>query len=301
MNSAVTEVEVSGKKESSSSAVSWGPIIAGAFAASTLTVVLMLVGSGLGLTMVSPWTGASASAVTFAVSAAVWLVVVQWLSAGLSGYLTGRLRAKWVGIDEVTFRDTAHGFLAWALATLLVAGVFGSALSATIGAGVQAASNVASGAAAGATSAAASAATGPTDNNSVGYFVDTLFRPPDAGATATAGQNDAVATAQASRILVASAARGEVSTDDKAYLAKLVASRTGLSEADAAKRVDTVLAAVDDAKNKAKAAADTARKASATFALVGALSMIVGAFIASVAAALGGKQRDEDEALFVRG
>ncbi|TIW23241.1 MAG: hypothetical protein E5V65_01765 [Mesorhizobium sp.] len=303
MNSAVTEVEVSGKKESSLSAVSWGPIIAGAFAASTLTVVLMLVGSGLGLTMVSPWTGASASAVTFAVSAAVWLVVVQWLSAGLGGYLTGRLRAKWVGIhdDEVTFRDTAHGFLAWALATLLVAGVFGSALSATIGAGVQAVSNVASGAAAGATSAAASAATGPTDNNSVGYFVDTLFRPADPGAAATAGQNDAAATAQASRILVASAARGGVSADDKAYLAKLVASRTGLSEADAAKRVDTVLAAVDDAKNKAKTAVDTARKASATFALVGALSMIVGAFIASVAAALGGKQRDEDEALFVRG
>ncbi|MDX8450861.1 hypothetical protein [Mesorhizobium captivum] len=303
MNSAVTEVELSGKKESSSSAVSWGPIIAGAFAASTLTVILMLIGSGLGLTLVSPWTGASASATTFAVSAAAWLVVVQWLSAGLGGYLTGRLRTKWVGIhdDEVYFRDTAHGFLAWAVATLLVAGVFGSALSATVGAGVQAASNVAAGAAVGASSAATNAAGGATDNNSMGYFVDTLFRPADTGTVAATGQNDAAATAQATRILVASAAKGEVSADDKAYLAKLVASRTGLSEADAAKRVDTVLAAVDDAKNKAKAAADTARKASATFALAGAVSMIVGAFIASVAAALGGKQRDEDEALFVRG
>jgi hypothetical protein len=299
MNSAVTDVEVSGAVESSSSAVNWGPIVAGAFAASTLTVILMLIGSGLGLTMVSPWTGASASVTIFAVSAAVWLVVVQWLSAGLGGYLTGRLRTKWVGIhdDEVTFRDTAHGFLAWALATLLVAGVFGSALSATIGAGVQAVSNVAAGAASGASSAAVG---GTTDNNSLGYFVDTLFRPADTGAVAATGQNDAGATAQATRILVASAAKGEVSADDKAYLAKLVASRTGLSEADAAKRVDTVIAGVDDAKNKAKAAADTARKASATFALVGALSMIVGAFIASVAAALGGKQRDEDEALFIR-
>ncbi|AZO71274.1 MAG: hypothetical protein E5V92_04535 [Mesorhizobium sp.] len=303
MNPAVTEVEVSGKKESSSPAVSWGPIVAGAFAASTLTVILMLIGSGLGLTMVSPWTGASASATTFAVSAAVWLVVVQWLSAGLGGYLTGRLRTKWVGIhdDEVYFRDTAHGFLAWAVATLLVAGVLGSALSATVGAGVQAASNVAAGAAAGASSAATNAAAGTTDNNSLGYFVDTLFRPAETGTVAATGQNDAAVTAQATRILVASAAKGEVSAEDKAYLVKLVASRTGLSEADAAKRVDTVLAAVDDAKNKAKAAADTARKASATFALVGALSMIVGAFIASVAAALGGKQRDEDEALFVRG
>ncbi|MDG4882768.1 hypothetical protein [Mesorhizobium sp. WSM4884] len=301
MNSAVSEVAVSDLAESSSSAVSWGPIIAGAFAASTLTIILMLTGSGLGLTMVSPWTGSSASPTTFAVSAAVWLVVVQWLSAGLGGYLTGRLRTKWVGIhdDEVTFRDTAHGFLGWALATLLVASVFGSALSATIGAGVQVASNIASGAAASATSAAANSTGGAaTDGNVLGYFVDTLFRPNDMN---TAGQNDAGATAQATRILAASAAKGEVSADDKAYLAKLVASRTGLSEADAAKRVDTVITGVDDAKNKAKAAADTARKASATFALVGALSMVVGAFIASVAAALGGRQRDEDEALFVRG
>ncbi|CDX40068.1 conserved membrane hypothetical protein [Mesorhizobium sp. SOD10] len=301
MNPAVTDVELSGATESSSSAVSWGPIVAGAFAAATLTVVLMLIGSGLGLTMVSPWTGASASATTFAVSAAVWLIVVQWLSAGLGGYLTGRLRTKWVGIhdNEVYFRDTAHGFLAWALATLLVAGVFGSALSATIGAGVQAGANVAAGAAAGASSAAANDAAA-TDNNTLGYFVDQLFRPADTGTVAPAGQNDVGTTAQATRILVASAAKGEVSADDKAYLAKLVASRTGLSQADAAKRVDTVLAGVEDAKNKAKAAADTVRKAGATFALVGALSMIVGAFIASVAGALGGRQRDEDEALFVR-
>jgi len=302
MSSAVTDVELSGVTESSSSAVSWGPIVAGAFAAATLTVVLMLIGSGLGLTMISPWTGASASATTFAVSAAVWLIVVQWLSAGLGGYLTGRLRTKWVGIhdNEVYFRDTAHGFLAWALATLLVAGVFGSALSAAIGAGVQAGSNVAAGAAAGASSAAANGAGAP-DNNTLGYFVDQLFRPADTGTVAPAGQNDASTAAQTTRILVASAAKGEVSADDKAYLAKLVASRTGLSQADAAKRVDTVLAGVEDAKNKAKAAADTARKASATLALVGALSMIVGAFIASVAGALGGRQRDEDEALFVRG
>ncbi|WFP62188.1 hypothetical protein [Mesorhizobium sp. WSM4904] len=303
MVSPVTDVEVSGARESSLSAVSWGPIVAGAFAASTLTVILMLIGSGLGLTMVSPWTGASASAATFAVSAAVWLVVVQWLSSGLGGYLAGRLRTKWVGIhdDEVYFRDTAHGFLAWALATLLVAGVLGSALSATVGAGVQAASNVASGAAAGATSAATNAASGTTDGNTLGYFVDTLFRPADTSTVAPAGQNDAGVTAQASRILVASAARGEVSAEDKTYLAKLVASRAGLSQADAEKRVDSVLAGMEDAKNKAKAVADTARKASATFALVGALSMIVGAFIASIAAVLGGKQRDEDEARFVRG
>lgn len=228
MQSTLVAADVSAPTESSSSAVRWGPIIAGAFAASTLTFILMLLGSGLGLSMVSPWSGSGASVTTFAASTAVWLVVVQWLSSGVGGYLAGRLRTKWVGIhtDEVFFRDTAHGFLAWALATLLVAGVLGSALSAALGSGVQAASTVASGAAMGA-SAGASANAGGAADNMTSYFVDSLFRPADPNKLAAANpQSDAAAAAQASRILVASAAAGDVSADDSAYLAQLVAART---------------------------------------------------------------------------
>src|SRR6478736_885812 len=156
MQSTLSAVEIPASTESSATAVSWGPIIAGAFAASTLTFILMLLGSGLGLSMVSPWSGSGASATTFAVSTAVWLVVVQWLSSGVGGYLAGRLRTKWVDIhtDEVFFRDTAHGLLAWAVATLLVVGVLGSALTSVLGSGVQAASTVASGAAMGASAGA---------------------------------------------------------------------------------------------------------------------------------------------------
>lgn len=295
--------EDSAPTESSSSAVSWEPIIAGAFAASTLTFILMLLGSGLGLSIVSPWSGAGASATTFAVSTAVWLVVVQWLSSGVGGYLTGRLRTKWVGVhtDETYFRDTAHGFLAWALATLLVAGVLGSALSAALSSGVQAVSTVAAGAATGASAGAATKGGGAFDSTS--YYVDALFRPADLTKLAAANpESDAAATAQASRILLASAANGgEVTADDSAYLTQLVASRTGLSEADAKARVDTMIAKVKDTKIKAKQAADTARKATATFALVGALSMVIGAFISSVAALLGGRQRDDEEAIFRAG
>ncbi|MBZ9988148.1 hypothetical protein LB572_13700 [Mesorhizobium sp. BH1-1-5] len=287
--------------EASSSAVSWGPIIAGALAVSTLTVILMLVGAGLGLSFISPWSGSNPSPTATAVAAGVWLVIVQWLSSGVGGYLAGRLRTKWVSVhtDEVYFRDTAHGFLAWALATLLVAGVFSSALSSIVGAGVQAASTVASGAAMG---ASAGAAAGNPATDTLGYYVDQLFRPTDSGAAVVAGnQTQNAAVGEVSRILVASAASGQVSAEDKAYLGRVVASRTGLSQADATKRVDTVLAGIEEAKNKAKAAADKARKASATSALIGALSMIIGAFIASVAATIGGRQRDEEEALFLRG
>ncbi|CAN7179916.1 hypothetical protein [Mesorhizobium caraganae] len=302
MQPTVSAIDLSASEESSATAVSWGPIIAGAFAASTLTFILMLLGSGLGLTMVSPWSGSGASLTTFAVSGAIWLIIVQWLSSGVGGYLAGRLRTKWVGVhtDEVYFRDTAHGFLAWALATLLVVGVLGSALSSVLGSGVQAASTVASGAAMGA-SAGASANAGPASaDNATSYLVDSLFRPADATKLAAANpDSDAAAVGQASRILIASAAAGEISADDKTYLSQLVAARTGLSEADAKARVDALVAKVEDAKVKAKQAADTARKGSATFALLGALSLVIGAFIASAAAALGGRQRDDEEAVFL--
>jgi len=302
MQSTLSAVDVSASTESSATAVSWGPIIAGAFAASTLTFILMLLGSGLGLTMISPWSGSGASAATFAVSTAVWLVIVQWLSSGVGGYLAGRLRTKWVGIhtDEVYFRDTAHGFLAWALATLLIVGVLGSALSAAIGSGVQAVSTVASGAAMGASVGASANAGSASTDSATSYLVDSLFRPADpAKAAATNHGDEAAATGQASRILIASAAAGEMSADDKTYLSQLVAARTGLAEADAKARVDAMVAKVEDAKVKAKQAADTARKGSATFALLGALSLVIGAFIASAAAALGGRQRDEEEAVFL--
>lgn len=301
MSATYSATDASASVESSSSAVSWGPIIAGAFAAATLTFVLMLVGSGLGLTMVSPWSHEGASVTTFAVSTAIWLVVVQWLSSGLGGYLTGRLRTKWVGIPtgETLFRDTAHGFMAWAVATLLVVSVLGSALTSTIGAGVQAASTVASGAALGA-SAGASANAGPGATDATSYFVDALFRPSDPAKLATPGaEGDAAAAAQASRILVSSAAAGQVSAEDRAYLGQLVEARTGLSQADATARVNAVLGQINAAKAKAQQAADTARKAGATFALLSALSLMIGAFIACVASALGGRQRDDEETLYL--
>ena len=206
--------------------------------------------------MVSPWSGSGASVTTFAVSTAIWLIIVQWLSSGVGGYLAGRLRTKWVGIhtDEVYFRDTAHGFLAWALATLLVVGVLGSALSAALGSGVQAVSTVASGAAMGASAGASANAGGASTDNATSYLVDSLFRPADASKLAAANpDSDAAAVGQASRILIASAAAGEISADDKTYLSQLVAARTGLSEADAKARVDALVAKVEDAKVKAQA------------------------------------------------
>lgn len=109
--------------ESSASAVEWAAIIGGALGAVGISIILFTLGSGVGLSTVSPWSWSNPSPTTFGTVAGIWLIVTQWLASALGGYLTGRLRTKWVGIrtDEVFFRDTAHGFLAWALATVLVA------------------------------------------------------------------------------------------------------------------------------------------------------------------------------------
>lgn len=282
--------------ESSSSAVSWSAIIAGAVSAAALSVLLMLLGTGLGLTMVSPWGNQGAGITTFAVSVAIWMIVTQWLSSALGGYMTGRLRARWVGVhtDETFFRDTAHGLLAWALATLLVVSMASTSLTSALGTGVQAASHVASGAALGASSGAAARSDEGTVNNATSYFVDSLFRPNDPTRLATPGaEGDAAAAAQASRILITSATTGEMASADQTYLVQLVSARTGLSEADATARVNTVLAQVTQTKTKAQQAADAARKAGIAFSLMAALSLAIGAFIASAAAALGGRLRDE--------
>jgi hypothetical protein len=104
-------------------AVSWAAIIGGAVGAVAITLLLVALGSGIGLSSVSPWYSPNPTATTFTVLAAVWLIIVQWLSSAAGGYLAGRLRTKWARVhtDEVFFRGTAHGFLAWALASILVA------------------------------------------------------------------------------------------------------------------------------------------------------------------------------------
>lgn len=283
--------------ESSDSAVSWGAIIAGAVAAAAITIVLSLLGSGIGLSMASPFSSQGASLTTFAVTAAIWFIVVQWASAAFGGYIAGRLRTKWTGVnrDEVFFRDTAHGVLAWALATLIVAGALGSAVSSAVGTGVLATATVT----AGATAAGAAAASSDAGSNATSYFVDNLLRPaPPAAAQAGAGADDTAG--QVSRILLTSAANGEMSTGDRTYLDQLVAAKTGLSEPDAKARVDAVLKSVDEAKVAATEAAETARKASASVALFGALSLLIGGFVAAVGAALGGRQRDEVDGVLPR-
>jgi hypothetical protein len=265
--------------ESSQSAVSWPAILAGTVAAIALTVVLTSLGAGLGLTSISAWSNVGASATTFTIGAGIGLIVVQWLSSALGGFVTGRLRTKWAGLHthEVFFRDTAHGFLTWALATILGTLLLAATASSIVAGGVHAASAIAGGAAQGATSGVSS------------YAVDGLFRSNQVDASISTQD----AAAQASRILANGIRNGEVPPADRTYLAQLVSAKTGIPQADAQKRVDDTIAGIKDAEIKARQAADAARKATATFAIFTALSLLIGAFVAMAGAALGGGLRDE--------
>ncbi|MET0517397.1 MAG: hypothetical protein ABW005_01060 [Burkholderiaceae bacterium] len=301
-------------------AVSWRAIIAGAVAAAALSLVLLLLGTGLGLASVSPWSGAGVRAGTFGVAAILWVTLTQLAASGLGGYLAGRLRMRSSATaDEVYFRDTAHGFLAWSLATLATAAFLGSAIGGIVGATAQAGASTAGAATAAAAVTAAgvagvasgnaplspSSGTAPAGGAGMAdpgrYFVDTLFRKdPAAPATESSGSGadpDARApAAEVLRIFMSNLASGGLPAEDQKYVAGLVAQRTGLAPADAEKRVTEAYARlqarVKMAEQDAREAADKARKASAYSSLWLFISLLIGAFVASWAAALGGSQRD---------
>ena len=275
------------------SGVSWAAIFAGAATAAALSLLLIMLGAGLGFSAVSPWANEGVGAKGLGITAIVWLALTQIIASGMGGYLAGRLRVKWANMhgDEVYFRDTAHGFLSWAVATLVTATLIAGSISSVIGSGAQAGANVASGAASAMSTAAASHADKNTGNSS-DYFIDTLFRD-DRG---TAVSEDA-AHGIVTRIFVRSLGNdGQLSGEDRTYLAQIVAQRTNLSQAEAEQRVDQVYAkahqAVEDAKVKAKEAADTAAKVAAWTTLWMFISLLLGAFFASLCATFGGRQRD---------
>ena len=262
--------QTSGGNESHSSGVSWAAVIAGAFVMAALSLILLALGTGFGFSSVSPWSNVGASASTVGAAAIVWLILMQIMSSSMGGYLAGRLRTKWANIhtDEVYFRDTAHGFLAWAVALVITAAFLASAATSMMGTAAQ-------------LSATASSAGAERELNPNEYFGDALFRSDNA----RPDSNGASVRGEAGRIFANALRQAQIPPADKSYLAQLVASKTGLSRPDAEKRVSDVFAA-------AQQAADTARKTIAHSLLWTFVALLIGAFCASFTATIGGRQRD---------
>ncbi len=315
-------------------AVSWGAILAGAIAAAALSLVLLILGVGLGLSSVSPWAFDGVSKETFGWTSIAWLTFTALAASGLGGYLAGRLRSKWTGVhgDETYFRDTAHGFVSWAVATLLTAGLLTSAIGGILGAGAKVAgatAGAAVSAAGGAAAAGAGASAAGPEDGDLQYWADSLFRanpaasqpqpqspagpmdpsmaPPPAPAAGALppprpmpgndrGMDRREVRAEVNRIIVNSLRRDSMDPADTQYLAQLVARETGMSQAEAQARVSEVQnrmrATLEQAKQEAKQAADDARKATAYAALWLFITLLIGAFFASLSATWGGRRRD---------
>jgi hypothetical protein len=277
--------------ETASPGFSLYAIIGGALVITAVAFILTVLGAGFGLASVSPWPSAGATATRVAVVGGIWLIIVQWASAGIGGYVAGRLgpRITVLHLDEVYFRDTARGVIAWALAMTVTVLFLTSAVASLVGGAAHGAANIVA-------SVGQGAAQGATQNNSdapAGYLIDTLFRKssPDANTTPQDARGEAT------RIIAAGLLNGDIPAGDKTYLAQLVAARTGLSQDDAQKRVDGVIAQAKQAEVKVRQDAEVARKAARDVAFFTAFSLLIGAFVAGVAAKIGGHHRDELEAL----
>jgi hypothetical protein len=262
--------EARSSSEANVSGVSWAAVIAGGFVTAAISLILLSLGTGLGFSSVSVWSGAGATASTIGTAAIVWLILMQVMSSSLGGYLAGRLRTKWTSIhsDEVYFRDTAHGFLTWAVALVVTAAFLASAASSMMGVAASSASDrAASGLHAG--------------GSSDGYFIDTLLRSDNVASDA----NGAAVHGEVERIFANAFQQDGVSPADQSYLDRLVMARTGLTQPEADKRVSDVF-------TRAKQAAEAVRKATAHLLLWSFIALLIGAFCASLAATIGGRQRD---------
>lgn len=268
LRTSVTELPTSG--------VSWAAVLAGALAALALTLVLLWFGTGMGFSVVSPWSESGISASTFKIGTGLYLVVVAMISSAIGGHLAGRLRTPWYGIhtNETYFRDTAQGFLAWALASVVGALLLGSAASSII-------SSTAGGISVGAATAAAQS------SDPMSGYVDQLLRASPTATTAPAG--DANETrAELTRLFRSSfGSQRDLKPADRTYVAQVVSRRTSLTQAEAEQRVSDVV-------TQAKSDLDKARKAAAQLAFWMAASLLVGAFAASIAAAEAGAFRDRN-------
>ncbi len=262
----ISDTDVSGPLEAEQKYLQWTPIIAGALAATALSLILVTFAAAVGL-------GVSSSAPTWRdASAALWLLSGLYLilqaivSFALGAYVAGRLRRPSVAgpSEQVETRDGLHGLTTWAVAVVLGATVAAFVATAAVNRPSPA------------TSAATSAA-----EPLLSYELDRLFRsarrPPNVDMRSE--------RAEAGRILLTSSGHEGVSTDDRNYLVQLVGSATGLSAADAERRVDNGIA-------NAKTALNRSRRSTIILAFSLATALLLGAVAAWAAACAGGRHRD---------
>ncbi len=267
------------RTEASASGVSWAAVFGGAFATAALSLILLALGAGAGLSSLSPFSSSGLSTTAVGFGALIYLCITEIIASGVGGYLAGRLRTKWVDLhtDEVYFRDTAHGFLAWCVALVMSAAFLGAAAAGMVGAATSVNARAAS--------SSGAADTAALEANR--YYIDSLFR----GGKATGNADEIAYKADAAAVFAhAMANRTTLSPDDRNYVAGLVSAATGINHSEAETRVTDVF-------ERDQASVDQARKSVAHSLYWLFVALLLGAFTASFAATVGGHRRDHLPAL----
>ena len=269
------------------SAVSWSAILAGAAVTAGLSLILLAIGSGIGFSVVNPFSSAATATTTKAATVAgIYLTVTAVLASAVGGYLAGRLRHLWLGTHphEAFFRDTAHGLVTWAVATVASAALLGTVTANLTGTAARGADM----------GAGMGAGTAIARDGGLAGLADQLFAYDYVAVSKAQGNQVNTGIARdyngdrATAVRLLGRLRGQehaLTTDERQNLAVIVAARTGLSLPDAEKRVAAVEA-------DARAAAETARRVGMMLSFWLAASLLAGAFAASLAAWEGGAIRD---------
>lgn len=263
---------------SDASYVDWAAILSGAIVAYALLIVLTTFGAGIGLSMVSPEAGEGVSMRWVVISGGLWLIWTSVSSFAAGGYLAGRMRRR-VGdatADEVETRDGGHGVVVWAVGTVLAILMATSGAFNVVGSSVSA---LGSGA-----STITSAMEGPLDT-----AARTALRSDDGTVVADADVRDEI-----SSVLMRSLQDGEVTEEDRSYLATVIANSTEMSQEDAREQIDASIAEVEQTYEQAVDTAEQARIAGVISAFVLAATLLASGGAAYFAAAAGGHHRDEN-------
>ncbi|MBE7184309.1 MAG: hypothetical protein INR68_07875 [Methylobacterium mesophilicum] len=279
-----------GAERDETSYVDWPAILAGTVISLAISFLLLTFGSALGLSFTSPYQGEGLSAFWFAIVAGLWLLWVQVSACLAGGYLTGRMRRRKFDAteDESDVRDGSHGLVVWALGALVGATVLVSGVSGAVSTAATAVGSAAGGAASTATTAAAAFGARSEGGPNFDILIDRYLRGNgSAESAAPAGSREEVG-----RIL-STLADGEVSADDRTYLAQSLAARTGIDQPTAEARVNDLVSAAQQAEQAARDAAETARKATLIAAFATAASLLIAAVGAYFGATLGGRHRDQ--------
>jgi hypothetical protein len=248
--------------------LNFGAIIGGAIAGAAVGAVLNGFGVAIGLAVSSTSPTWRDTSMALVLLTGLFLLFTSIVSSGIAGYIAARA-APVEGRDlddEGEFRDGTNGLVAWALA-LLVAALLALAAAQL---GARATSSPSS-------TTAPNASAG---ENLLAFDLDRLFRS-DAAAEA----NIAYDRAQAARILLTANSHTGMTAPDHDYLVRLVARRTGLTPADAGRRVDEVVASSKD--NVVRA-----RRSAVVIAFMAAAAALIGAAVAWMAAGAGGRHRE---------